>query len=150
MLVRKAKKDDMPGVFKLIQELAAFQEQASAIMITVADLIRDGFTDRQEFQCLVAEDYNEIIGIAFYSFGYSTWLGRTIKLDDLIVREDQRGKGIGFKLYDELVRIAKIENVRRITWFVYKWNKKAIEFYKKIGATAENDLLIMQVADPLA
>lgn len=145
MRIRKAKKEDMGAVFELIQELATFQNKLSAVNIKVDDLIRDGFTESPQFHCLVAVEGHEIIGIAFYSYGYSTWVGKSIQLDDLIVKENQRGKGIGFKLYDELMKIAQIEQVQKVTWLVYHWNTNAIGFYKKCGAKALDDLLIMQV-----
>lgn len=145
MLIRKAKKEDMSAVFELIQELATFQNKLSAVNITIDDLICDGFNENPQFHCLVADEGHEIIGIAFYSYGYSTWVGKSIQLDDLIVKENKRGKGIGLKLYNELIKIAQIEQVQKVTWFVYHWNTNAIEFYKKCGAKALDDLLIMQV-----
>ena len=102
--------------------------------ITVDDLIRDGFSAVPLFYTFVAEVKNEIIGIALYYYRYSTWKGKTIHLEDLIVRQSDRGTGAGFALYSEIIKQGKKDNVRRIEWAVLDWNTPAIEFYKKSGA----------------
>ena len=134
MLIRKAEKSDMPSVLNLIQELATFEKEPEAVVISVNDLERDGFGDNPLFYCFVAQEEAEIIGIALYYYRYSTWKGKTIHLEDLIVKKDKRGTGAGFALYSEIIKQAKTDNVRRVEWAVLDWNTPAIEFYKKTGA----------------
>ena len=131
MIIRKATKNDMPSVLELIQELATFEKEPDAVVVTVDDLIRDGFSENPLFQCFVAEEENEIIGMALYYYRYSTWKGKTIHLEDLIVKENKRGTGAGFALYKEIIKQGKAENVRRIEWNVLDWNTPAIDFYEK-------------------
>ena len=145
MLIRKGLKTDMPGVLKLIKELAIFEKEPTAVVITVNDLERDGFGKNPLFQTFVAEIDGEIVGTALYYFRYSTWKGKTIHLEDLIVTEKMRGSGIGYRLYSEIIKQGKIENVRRIEWNVLDWNTPAIDFYKKSGARILEDWLVAQM-----
>jgi GNAT superfamily N-acetyltransferase len=145
MHIRKAQKTDMPQVLELIQELAVFEKEPNAVEISVKDLINDGFSNNPLFYCFVAEEENNILGIALYYYRYSTWKGKTIHLEDLIVKEDKRGLGIGFALYSEIIRQGKRDNVRRIEWAVLDWNTPAIEFYKKTGANVLDDWRVAQM-----
>ena len=145
MTIRKAKKTDMPSVLNLIQELAKFEKQPNSVEISVQDLERDGFAENPLFYCFVAEDENEIIGIALYYYRYSTWKGKTIHLEDLIVKQEKRGTGAGFALYSEIIKQGKIDKVRRIEWAVLDWNTPAIEFYKKSGAKHLSDWDVVQM-----
>jgi GNAT superfamily N-acetyltransferase len=145
MHIRKAQKTDMPQVLELIQELAVFEKEPNAVEISVEDLINDGFSNNPLFYCFVAEENNNILGIALYYYRYSTWKGKTIHLEDLIVKEDKRGLGIGFALYSEIIRQGKRDNVRRIEWAVLNWNTPAIEFYKKTGAKVLDDWRVAQM-----
>ena len=104
MNIRKGTIKDMPRVLELIQELAVFEKQPDAVVVTVADLERDGFGSNPLFQILVAELDVEITGIALFYNRYSTWKGKTIHLEDLIVSEKYRGSGIGMKLYEAVMR----------------------------------------------
>ena len=145
MNIRKAAKEDMKDVLDLIQELATFEKEPDAVVVTESDLVRDGFSKNQLFHCFVAEVEKEIIGIALYYYRYSTWKGKTIHLEDLIVRESKRGTGAGFALYKEIIQQGKREKVRRIEWNVLNWNTPAIEFYKKTGAKVLDDWLVAQM-----
>ena len=147
MIIRKATKNDMPSVLELIQELATFEKEPDAVVVTVADLIRDGFSENPLFQCFVAEVENEIIGMALYYYRYSTWKGKTIHLEDLIVKENKRGTGAGFALYKEIIKEGKAENVRRIEWNVLDWNTPAIDFYEKSGAKVLGDWRVVHMDD---
>lgn len=135
----------MPSVLALIKELAVFEKEPDAVVVTVDDLIRDGFAENPLFHTFVAEVDQQIIGIALYYYRYSTWKGRTIHLEDLIVKEDQRGTGAGFALYSEIIAQGKRDNVRRIEWNVLDWNTPAIEFYKKSGAKILADWDVVQM-----
>ena len=147
MNIRKATKNDMPQVLELIQELAIFEKEPDAVVVTVDDLIRDDFSENPLFQCFVAEEENEIIGMALYYYRYSTWKGKTIHLEDLIVKENKRGTGAGFALYKEIIKQGKAENVRRIEWNVLDWNTPAIDFYEKSGATVLGDWRVVHMDD---
>jgi len=145
MIIRKGIPDDMPSVLELIKELAIFEKEPNAVVISVDDLIRDGFAENPLFHTFVAEADQQIIGIALYYYRYSTWKGKTIHLEDLIVKEDKRGTGAGFALYSEIIAQGKRDNVRRIEWNVLDWNTPAIEFYKKSGAKILADWNVVQM-----
>ena len=145
MIIRKGTPDDMKSVLELIKELAVFEKEPEAVVVTVDDLIRDGFVENPLFHTFVAEVNNEIIGIALYYYRYSTWKGKTIHLEDLIVREKNRGTGAGYALYSEIIRQGKRDNVRRIEWNVLDWNTSAIDFYKNSGAKILEDWLVAQM-----
>ncbi|HLP64301.1 GNAT family N-acetyltransferase [Flavobacterium sp.] len=145
MIIRKGTPNDMPAVLDLIKELAIFEKEPDAVVVTVDDLIRDGFGENPLFHTFVAETNGSIIGIALYYYRYSTWKGKTIHLEDLIVKENQRGTGAGFALYSEIIAQGKRDNVRRIEWNVLDWNTPAIEFYKKTGAKILDDWRVAQM-----
>lgn len=145
MNIRKGRIEDMPRVLELIQELAAFEKQPDAVEVTVSDLERDGFGVNPLFQILVAEIDGAIPGIALFYNRFSTWKGKTIHLEDLIVSEKYRGSGIGMKLYEAVMAEAKNQNVRRVEWNVLDWNTPAISFYEKTGAVVFKDWLVAQM-----
>jgi GNAT superfamily N-acetyltransferase len=145
MKIRKATQTDMPFVLNLIRELAAFEREPEAVVVTVDDLIRDGFSEPPLFNCLVAENENTIIGMALFYYRYSTWKGKTIHLEDLIVKADQRGTGAGFALYQEIIKQGGKDKVRRIEWNVLDWNTPAIAFYEKSGAKVLNDWRVVHM-----
>ena len=145
MNIRKGRIEDMPRVLELIQELATFEKQPHAVQVTVSDLERDGFGPNRLFQILVAELDGEIPGIALFYNRFSTWKGKTIHLEDLIVSEQYRGSGIGMKLYQAVMAEAKKQNVRRVEWNVLDWNTPAISFYEKTGAVVFKDWLVAQM-----
>lgn len=135
----------MPAVLSLIQELAVFEKEPDAVVVTVADLERDGFGENPLFHTFVAEMNGEIIGMALYYYRYSTWKGKTIHLEDLIVKEAHRGTGAGLALYTEIIKQGKKDNVRRLEWNVLDWNEPAIRFYEKSGAKVLDDWRVVQM-----
>jgi GNAT superfamily N-acetyltransferase len=145
MNIRKGRIEDMPAVLGLIKDLATFEKEPNAVVVTVADLERDGFGESPLFHTFIAEENEEIVGMALYYYRYSTWKGKTIHLEDLIVKEEKRGAGLGFKLYSEVIAQGKCDGVRRIEWNVLDWNKPAIEFYEKSGAKVFKDWLVAQM-----
>jgi GNAT superfamily N-acetyltransferase len=145
MNIRKGKKEDMKGVLALIQELAVFEKEPDAVLITEEDLVRDGFGENPLFQVFVAEVDNDIVGIALFYYRYSTWKGKTIHLEDLVVKDSMRGTGLGYALYSEIIKQAKKDKVRRIDWNVLDWNTTAIEFYKKSGANVLDEWRVAQM-----
>ncbi|MFC4815953.1 MULTISPECIES: GNAT family N-acetyltransferase [unclassified Flavobacterium] len=147
MIIRKGTQNDMTEVLELIRELAIFEKEPEAVVVTVADLERDGFGAHPLFHTFIAEDEGEIIGMALYYYRYSTWKGKTIHLEDLIVKENKRGTGAGFALYKEIIQQGKKDNVRRIEWNVLDWNQNAIDFYEKSGAKILDDWRVVQMSE---
>ena len=145
MIIRKGNPEDMQAVLGLIQELAAFENEPEAVLITVDDLIRDGFGPVPLFHVFVAEVESNVVGIALYYYRYSTWKGKTIHLEDLVIKEEMRGTGLGYALYSEIIKQGKKDNVRRIEWNVLDWNTPAIEFYEKSGAKILGDWRVAQM-----
>jgi GNAT superfamily N-acetyltransferase len=145
MNIRKGNPEDMKSVLGLIQELAIFEKEPDAVVITEEDLIRDGFGEKPLFNVFVAEVEEEIVGIALYYYRYSTWKGKTIHLEDLIVKEKMRGTGLGSALYTEIMKQGKRDNVRRIEWNVLDWNTPAVNFYKSSGARILEDWQVVQM-----
>lgn len=145
MKIRKGLKNDMPAVLSLIQELATFEKEPDAVVVTVSDLERDGFSATPLFHTFIAEVNSQIVGMALYYYRYSTWKGRTIHLEDLIVKEKMRGTGVGLALYKEIMAQGKKDKVRRIEWNVLDWNTPAIDFYNKSGAKILEDWRVVQM-----
>jgi len=145
MNIRKGNPEDMESVLGLIKELAIFEKEPDAVVVTVDDLVRDGFGEKPLFQVFVAEVENEIVGIALYYYRYSTWKGKTIHLEDLIVKDKMRGTGLGSALYAEIMKQGKRDNVRRIEWNVLDWNTPAVNFYKNSGARILEDWQVVQM-----
>ena len=144
MNIRKGEKKDMKAVLDLIRELAAFEKEPNAVEVSV-DLERDGFGNYPLFHTFVAEVDEQIVGIALYYYRYSTWKGKTIHLEDLIVTEKMRGSGLGFALYSKILEQGKKDKVRRIEWAVLDWNRPAIDFYIKSGAKILDDWRVVQI-----
>lgn len=145
MIIRKGNPEDMEAVLSLIKELAIFENEPNAVVITAEDLVRDGFSTTPLFNIFVAEVTSQIVGIALYYYRYSTWKGKTIHLEDLVVKESMRGSGIGFALYSEIIKQGKKDKVRRIEWNVLDWNTPAINFYKNSGAVILDDWRVAQM-----
>jgi GNAT superfamily N-acetyltransferase len=143
--VRLGQKEDMQAVFDLITELAVFEKEPEAVAITVADLVRDGFSDAPKFKVYVAEQENNIIGIALFYERFSTWKGRTIHLEDLIVTKRKQKIGAGKALYTAVLKYAYDNNFKRVAWEVIDWNTNAIDFYKSTGATYLHDWSVVQM-----
>ena len=143
--IRLGEKKDMPSVLDLIIELAVFEKEPDAVEITLSDLVRDGFSEKSMFKVFVAEQDNKIIGIALFYERYSTWKGRTIHLEDLIVTKNKQKIGAGKALYSAVLKYAYDNNFNRVSWEVIDWNTNAIDFYKSTGATYLNDWSVVQM-----
>jgi ribosomal protein S18 acetylase RimI-like enzyme len=137
--IRKATKEDMPSVLGLIIELAIFEEEPDAVEVTSNSLIADGFGDSPAFDCFVAETKNKVVGAAIIYNRFSTWKGKILHLEDLIVSQDMRGHGIGTALLDEVVKHGHALGVKRINWEVINWNEGAIKLYERKGAKVLRD-----------
>jgi len=137
-IIRKAIKEDVSDILRLLVELAVFEKEPDAVKVTEEELIKDGFGNRPRYECFLAEVENQIVGLAFFTERYSTWVGDTLHLEDLIVTQKYRGKGIGLSLYRSFLNEARKREVNRVEWSVLDWNKSAIDFYKKSGAQVDS------------
>jgi GNAT superfamily N-acetyltransferase len=134
--IRAATVNDASLLKALICELAEYEQEQDQVVITEADLVRDGFKPQPKFRALIAEWGGQPAGYALFFGVYSTWEGRPgLFLEDLFVREQFRGKGIGRALLACVAGIARRENCYGVRWEVLDWNQPAIDFYKRLGAT---------------
>ncbi|KAL1490463.1 hypothetical protein ABEB36_013152 [Hypothenemus hampei] len=133
--IRRAKREDMAKVFKMIRDLAEFERLEHTMTLDAATLEKDGFdSDTPAFTCLVAElSDGYIVGYALYYTSYSTWLGRSIFLEDLYVQPAYRKNGIGMQLFLAVAKIAHETPSKRMDFHVLSWNP-AGDFYKRLGA----------------
>ena len=132
--IRNAKKQDMAAVLDLIVELAVFEEEPDAVEVTTESLIADGFGNQPAFKCFVAEVDKKVVGAAIVYNRFSTWKGKILHLEDLIVNQNMRGHGVGSALLDEVVKHGYSLGVKRINWEVISWNEGAIKLYERKGA----------------
>lgn len=133
--IRRGTKEDLPKVLGLVLELAAFEKAEEEVTNTIAKMERDGFGKKPVFGFIVAEDNGRIIGLSVYYWRYSTWKGKRIYLEDLIITELYRSQGIGTRLFEETMTIGKEEGASGMMWQVLDWNTEAIKFYKKFNPT---------------
>jgi len=131
LIVRKGVKLDLPFVFALINELAKFERAPHEVTNSVRQMEKDGFGDNPIFYFLVAEKSGKIVGASIYYWRYSTWKGKRLFLEDLIVTENERGAGVGKLLFEATINEAIINDCNGMSWQVLDWNEPAILFYKK-------------------
>lgn len=144
-IIREGQEKDVQSVLDLITELAVFEKEPTAVEITVEDLLKDGFSSNPKFKLFVAEENNVVIGIALFYERYSTWKGKTIHLEDLMVTQSKRKIGAGKALYTAVLKYAYENNFNRVAWEVIDWNTNAIDFYKSTGATYLSDWSVVQM-----
>lgn len=143
--IREAHPKDMVHVLRLIKELAEFENEPDAVEVNADDLIDHGFGDQKSYHCFVAEHNHTIVGMALVYPRFSTWKGRVIHLEDLIVTEKMRGSGLGSALLNEVVKYAHELGVKRLSWEVLDWNEPAIRFYEAKGAHVMRDWDVVQL-----
>jgi len=136
--IRKATEADFPPILSLIKELAEFEKAPEKVTNSVEQMKQE----KDFFRCFVAETGNkEVVGIALYFFAYYTWVGKSLYLDDIYVKESFRKQKIGTELLREVFRVARDENCKRVRWQVLNWNKPAIQMYEKSGAEIDDEWL---------
>ncbi|MEO1515260.1 MAG: GNAT family N-acetyltransferase [Bacteroidota bacterium] len=134
---RKATKDDLAAIHGLVYELAVYEKEPDALTATLEDYERDFAAGI--FQAIVAEQEDQIVGMALYYMTYSTWKGRMMYLEDFVVTQSHRQQGIGQLLFDAFLSVAREENARLAKWQVLDWNEPALRFYQKNGASIETN-----------
>ena len=133
--LRPATPADVPVILQLVRALAEYERAPDAVVATEQDFLRHGFGPAPRFSVLLAEQDGEVAGFALWFFTFSTWLGRPgLFLEDLFVRPQLRGRGIGKALMLELARTAVREGCGRFEWNVLDWNQPSIDFYRSLGA----------------
>ena len=137
-IIRQAIISDMNEVLNMIKELANFEKAKGQVNLSLEKLIKDGFGDDKIYDALVVETQGKLCGYAIYYNSYSTWKGRALYLEDIFVRKEFRNKGIGEKLFMQVINIAIKRNANRLDWQVLKWNTSAINFYKKKQSTFDD------------
>ncbi len=136
--IRTGIESDLPSVLKLIKELASYEKAPNEVTNTIDKMREDGFGRKPIFGFFVAKKLNEIIGISLYYTRYSTWKGKCLYLEDIIVTEKFRGNGVGNLLFEKTKQFAEENNFISINWQVLDWNEPAINFYKKYNSSFDN------------
>lgn len=138
MKLRRATRSDVPAMLQLIQELATYEKAPNEVTVDPAHFEASGFGPNPVWWAFVVTDDSTtgepVVGFALYYIRYSTWKGQVMYLEDIIVTEPYRGRGVGKMLMDKLIEEAREKDFKRITWQVLEWNKPAIDFYKKYKA----------------
>jgi len=139
ILIRNGKKEDLPRVLELIKELAEFERAVHEVTNTISAMEEDGFGSNPVFSFFVAEERDMIHGISLYYYRYSTWKGKRLYLEDIVVTESQRGKGIGKLLFEATMNKVLDEGCTGMMWQVLDWNESAIEFYKRYNTRFDDE-----------
>ena len=139
MIIRRGVKEDIPQTLQLIKELAEYENALDKVSNTIEVLEKDGFGEDPVFNLFVAEKNKNIIGIALTFFRYSTWKGKVLYLEDLIVNSNQRRQGVGRNLFDEVTKFAKEESCVGLSLQVLDWNEIGINFYKKYNIKFDDE-----------
>ena len=137
IVIRRAVKEDCPRIMELVYELACYEKAPQEVTVSLQEFTESGFGAYPVWWALVAEIDGIVQGFALYYVRFSTWKGQRMYLEDLLVTEELRGKGIGKKLFDQLVAEAKLKGFNGIVWQVLEWNEPAIKFYKQMKATLD-------------
>src|SRR5690349_24323437 len=138
-MIREGRKADLPRVFELVKELATFEKAPHEVTNSVAKMEEDGFGPHPVYGFFVAENDHGIVGLSLYYWRYSTWKGKRLYLEDIIVTESERGSGIGKLLFDRTMQHSLDEHCSGMMWQVLDWNEPALKFYKKYGSKFDNE-----------
>jgi GNAT superfamily N-acetyltransferase len=133
IVIRKATKADCPRMMELVKELAIYERAPDEVTVSMEHFIESGFGANPVWWAFVAEEGGLVQGFALYYIRYSTWKGQRMYLEDILVTEEARGKGIGALLMNALIAEARARKFHGITWQVLEWNEPAINFYRKFN-----------------
>jgi len=144
IVIRKALKEDCESIMLLIKELATYEKAPNEVTVNFKHFVESGFGEKPVWWAYVAVVENEnsistIVGFALYYIRYSTWKGQRLYLEDIVVTESMRGKGVGKLLFDQMIEVCHNENFQGMTWQVLNWNEPAINFYKKYKNVSFDD-----------
>jgi GNAT superfamily N-acetyltransferase len=139
IIIRESVREDVPAMFELIKELALFEKAPEQVTNTIDQMYEDGFGENPIFGTIISEVDGKVVGMSLYYFRYSTWKGKRLYLEDLIVSETMRGKGLGEKLLEATIAKARETSCTGLMWQVLDWNTAAINFYKKFGARFDEE-----------
>ncbi|MBX5439734.1 MAG: GNAT family N-acetyltransferase [Thermoflavifilum sp.] len=146
VIIREARRADCPQMFALVKELAAFERAADEVSLSLEAFTEAGFGREPVWWAFVAEDdRNQIVGMALYYIRFSTWKGKRMYLEDIIVTQASRGQGIGKRLFERCIQEARNRGYSGMTWQVLDWNERAIRFYEKYGARISGEWLTCQL-----
>ncbi len=137
--IRTATKIDLPQVLDLVKELALYEKAPHEVTITLDELEKDGFGEHPLYWIILAENEDGIVGMSFYYIRYSTWKGKCLYLEDIVVKEEYRGQKIGKVLFEETIKAAKAMDAKLMNWQVLDWNEPALNFYKKFNAELDGE-----------
>lgn len=133
IVIRKATKADCPRMMELVRELAVYERAPDEVTVSMEHFVESGFGANPVWWAFVAEEDGVVQGFALYYIRYSTWKGQRMYLEDILVTEEARGKGIGALLMNALIAEARERKFHGITWQVLEWNEPAINFYRKFN-----------------
>ncbi|HEY8403557.1 MAG TPA: GNAT family N-acetyltransferase [Flavobacteriales bacterium] len=139
VFIRKGQPGDIPQVLDLIKELAEYERALHEVTNTAEQMLEDGFGDQPAYGLFVAEMDGKIVGIALHYIRYSTWKGKMLYLEDIVVKESMRGQRIGAKLFEACLQLVKEKDYAGLVWQVLDWNEPAINFYKKYDAELDGE-----------
>jgi GNAT superfamily N-acetyltransferase len=137
--IRRAVREDCPRMMELVKELAVFERAPNEVTVSPEHFEESGFGKNPVYYAFVAEQNGTVVAFALYYIRYSTWKGQRMYLEDILVTERYRGKGIGQLLMDRLITEAKEKNLHGITWQVLEWNESAIRFYSKYNPSLDDE-----------
>jgi GNAT superfamily N-acetyltransferase len=137
--IREGKREDLPQVLALVKELAEYEKALHEVSNSVAQMEADGFGDNPIYGFFVAEKNHLIVGISIYYYRYSTWKGKRLYLEDIVVTQSERGSGIGKQLLERTMKFSLEQNCTGMKWQVLEWNEPAINFYKKYNAKLDGE-----------
>jgi GNAT superfamily N-acetyltransferase len=140
IIIRNARKEDCQSMMQLINELAVYEKAPEEVTVNFDHFVESGFGENPVWWAFVAEVDKNVVGFALYYIRYSTWKGQRLYLEDILVNEPFRGKGIGKLLFDRLLKEVKEKKFSGMVWQVLGWNEPAINFYKKYsGVSFDNE-----------
>ena len=146
--IRKATAADCEHLLELVNELARYERAPDEVTVSLDEFVEAGFGDHPVWEAFVAEVDGHVVGMSLFYIRYSTWKGRRLYLEDIVVTEHMRGKGLGKRLFDATWQLCQNRGYSGMVWQVLEWNEPAIRFYEKYGATFDGEWVNVSIASP--